>query len=64
MGGHEAGTSALPSVSLSPWDPLASRKVAATLCEMDDFNRVLVPCPAQSLPAACGPLLFQRLQYI
>lgn len=43
-------------VSLSLWEPLASRRVATTLCEMDDSNRVPVPRPAHRLPQ--GPARF------
>ena len=35
------GVSAFRPVTASPWPPLASRRVAATFCEMDDFE-----CPA------------------
>ena len=37
----QAGVSAFRPLTKSPWPPLASRRVAATFCEMDDFE-----CPA------------------
>lgn len=53
-----AGVSAFRPLIKSPWPPLASRRVAATFCEMDDFE-----CPA--LPRiSYRPFLFLRFQYI
>lgn len=50
--------------TVSPSEPLASRRAAATVWELDGFNRMLSPCPAPSLLGACGPLPFLRLQHI